>query len=143
MDYRKSIVKAIFLSVLDYGDIICRHAAATTLKPLDSVYHSTIRFITGDPYNTHHCSLYNKAGWTSLAQRGEKHFYLFIHKALTGHLPPYISSMQDCTTGTYQTRSAEYPTLKVPRGPLRTRKICFSFFVFFHQPHGTIFKTFS
>lgn len=33
---RKSIVEQVFLLVLDYGDVIYRHAAASTLKPLDS-----------------------------------------------------------------------------------------------------------
>uniref|UniRef100_A0A0E9XHX0 Uncharacterized protein n=1 Tax=Anguilla anguilla TaxID=7936 RepID=A0A0E9XHX0_ANGAN len=37
---RKRIVEAVFLSVLDYGDVLYRIAAPSTLKPLDSVYHS-------------------------------------------------------------------------------------------------------
>lgn len=47
--------------------------AALILKPLDSVYHSALRFITGDAYDTPHCILYNIAGWSSLAQRLDKH----------------------------------------------------------------------
>ena len=67
---RKRIVESLILSVLDYGDIIYRHAAITTLKPLDSIYHSALRFITGDRYDTHHCVLYEKVGWSSLSDRG-------------------------------------------------------------------------
>ena len=49
---RKRLIESLFLSVLDYGDIIYRNASATTLKSLDSVYHSALRFITGDSYTT-------------------------------------------------------------------------------------------
>ena len=45
---RKRIVEAVFMSVLDYGDVIYRNAAPTTLLPLDTVYHSALRFITGE-----------------------------------------------------------------------------------------------
>ena len=75
---RKWIIQAVFLSVLDYGDIIYRHAAATTMRPLDSVYHSALRFITGDSYGTHHCTLYKKVGWTSLSDRRKYHWCLYI-----------------------------------------------------------------
>lgn len=43
---------------MDYGEVICMHASASTLKPLDVVYHSALRFLTSDIYNPHHCILY-------------------------------------------------------------------------------------
>ena len=48
---RKRVVEEVFLSVLDYVDAIYRHAATSTLEQFDSVYHSALRFITGDSYN--------------------------------------------------------------------------------------------
>uniref|UniRef100_A0A8C7SYD0 Nuclear receptor binding protein 1 n=1 Tax=Oncorhynchus mykiss TaxID=8022 RepID=A0A8C7SYD0_ONCMY len=42
---RKQIIQLTFLSVLDYGVIIYQSAAATTLKPLDAIYHSALRFV--------------------------------------------------------------------------------------------------
>lgn len=60
---RKKNVEADFLSVMDYGDVIYRQASAAALKPLDAVYHSALRFITGESYMTHHCILYDKVGW--------------------------------------------------------------------------------
>ena len=38
------------------------HAALSTLKPLDAVYHSALCFITGDGFRTYHCVLYDKVG---------------------------------------------------------------------------------
>ena len=62
MHRRKKIVEAMLLTTLDYGNMIYRNASATTLKSLDSVYHSALKFITGDPYNIHYCVLYEKVG---------------------------------------------------------------------------------
>ena len=75
---RMEIVQSTILSVLDYGDIVYMYAAPSTLKLLDSVYHSAnsckaIRFVTGDAFRTHHCNLYKNVGWSPLADRREKH----------------------------------------------------------------------
>lgn len=85
----KGLLK-LFFSVMNYGDVIYRHASASTLKPLDAVYHSALWFITGNVYSIHHCTLNGKAGWSSLSERRDKHMYLFIYKALIGKLPSYI-----------------------------------------------------
>ena len=123
---RKRIVESVFLSILDYGDIIYRHASVTTLKILDSVYHSALRFITGEKYDTHHCILYNKVGWSSLADRRKKHWYLFIFKALIGKQPLYISSMLEWYTGAYMTRSNNLMLLRAPRASSDLGKSAFS-----------------
>lgn len=102
---RKTIIQSTVLSVFDYGDIIYGHAAATTLIPLDAVYHSALRFITGDGYRTHHCLLYDKVGWLSLTKRREWHCILFIYKALIMKLPPYLSTLITLKVNNYSTRS--------------------------------------
>ena len=81
------------MSVLDYGDIIYRHTSASVLKLLDPVYHSALRFITDAPYHTHHCALYEKVGWPSLAERRNIHWFLFIFKVLTGKQPSYLTDL--------------------------------------------------
>ncbi len=111
---RKQIIEAIFLSVLDYGDIICRHASASTLKPLDSVYHSALRFITGDSYSTYHCILYEKVGWASLTVRCDSHWFLFIYKALNGNLSSYITTLLNWSYSHYSSRSNDWPMLEIP-----------------------------
>ena len=111
---KKAIIEATFLSVLDYGDIIYRSAAPSLLKQLDTVYHSALRWITGDDYGTHHCTLYVNAGLSSLSERRDKHWHLFLYKALAGMLPTYICSMLTPNDGIYQTRSGDFLRLKVP-----------------------------
>ena len=102
------------MSVLDYGDVIYRSAAPTTLLPLDTVYHSALRFITGETYNTHHCTLYDRVGWSSLSERRTRHWYQFIFKAIDGKLPPYITLLLHWKRSTRQTRSSDWLTLEVP-----------------------------
>ncbi len=111
---RKRLTDALVLSVLDYGDIIYRNASATTLKPLDALFHSALRFITGDSYTTHHCILYNKVGWPSLTVRRDQHWFLFIYKALIRKLPPYLNSLLVRNTWAYHTRSQDCLMLEVP-----------------------------
>lgn len=50
-----------------YGVVLHRHAFITTLKPLDSLYHSELRFITTDSHNTHQCMLDAKVRCSTLA----------------------------------------------------------------------------
>ena len=113
--------------VLDYGDVVYRYAPITTLKSLDSVHHAALRFITGDPYNTHHCILYEKVGWSSLSVHQETKWLLFIYKALTGHMPSYITEMLSVNNAVYQTRSSDWITLQVPRAFTELGKSAFSY----------------
>ena len=89
---RKNVVTALFLSRLDYGDIVYRFASSTALSKLDPLFHAALRFITNSAYRTHHCILYSLVGWTSLTSRRMLHWYTFIYKAILGDLPSYICS---------------------------------------------------
>ena len=115
-----------FLSVLDYGDTIYRSAAPSLLKRLDTVYHSALRWITGDCYGTHHCSLYENSGLSSLTERRDKHYFLFLFKAVSGLLPSYICSLLETCNMSYRTRSSELIMLKVPRVQSEFGKAAFS-----------------
>lgn len=102
LNNRKQIVESTFLPVIDYGDTIYMHASASVLKPLDAVYHSAIRFITGDRFSTHHCTLYQKVNWLPLKTRREMHLALFVYKALLHKLPPFINSLLTVRRSGYQ-----------------------------------------
>ena len=84
---RKTIVQSLVMPVFDYGDTLYMHASQTVLKPLDAVFHSALRFITGYGFRTHHCDLYTQVNWPSLANRREQHILLLIFKALSGKVP--------------------------------------------------------
>ena len=123
---KKTIIEATFLSVLDYGDTIYRIATPSTLRHLDTVYHSALRWVTGDSYGTHHCTLYENAGLSSLSERRDKHWYIFIFKAISGMVPSYICSMLVQNPSLYQTRSSDFLTLKVPFANSELGKAAFS-----------------
>lgn len=81
---------------LDYGDIVFMHAAPSTLKLLDTVYHqfTSTFYCWGLIYHsTHHCELYQNVGCSSLSDRREQHSLLFVYKALLGKLPLYLTSL--------------------------------------------------
>lgn len=120
---RERIVETTFISILDYEDVIYRRTAASTLRPLDSVYHSSLRFIIGNSCNTPHCILYDKVCWSSLTERCNNHWCLYIHKALVGKLPSYITSMLHWKPGPLLIRSSDWLALQLLHA--RTWKKCF------------------
>jgi hypothetical protein len=69
------IIELMFLTVLDYSDIIYMNVDATSLKPLDAVCHNTLRFITG----VQHSILYQEVGLASLMSHMLIHCYDFIY----------------------------------------------------------------
>lgn len=115
------------MPVFDYGDTLYMHASSSLLRPLDAVFHSALRFVTGDGFSTHHCVLYDRVGWSSLSSRREQHCLLFIYKALIGKLPTYLMSLLHLSQPR-PTRSASYIRLDIPRVNTEGGKKAFSFF---------------
>lgn len=79
---RIQLVQALFLSMIDYGDLLYMHATSTVLKRLDPLYPSTLHFISDAKSLTHHCTLNQLVGWSPFTN-----FILFVYKALLGKLP--------------------------------------------------------
>ena len=124
---RKQIVLATFLPVLDYGDVIYMHASPST-KPLDTVYHSAIRFVTGDGFMIHHCQLYQNVGWTSSTLRREQHCLLFIYRALLNQLPVYLTNLLAFRLSNYSIRTHTPLALNVPKVRTEVGKTAFEYF---------------
>ena len=104
------------------------HTSLSILKPLDTVCHSALRFIIGDSFLTHHCTLYGKVGWPSLTTCREQHCLLFMYKALCGKVPDYLSSLLNVKPASYRTRSQAYISLCTPRINSEHGKSAFSFY---------------
>ena len=120
-----AIVQSTILSVLDYGDIVYMYAAPSALKLLDSVYHSAIRFVTGDAFRTHHCNLYKNVGWAPLAVRRGKYCFLFVYKALVGKLPNVMSLLK-LKSICHNTRSLSLISLEIPLIKTNIGKIAYN-----------------
>ncbi len=112
---KNKLVEATFLTVLDYGDILFKHAASSILTSLDSVYHASLCLITNAKSRTHHCILYEMVGWTSLAICRKQHWYIFIYKAMLGKLPAYLCTLLCLCSGNYQLRSSKCLLFNIPR----------------------------
>ena len=124
---KKRIIESVFISVLDYGDVIYGNASLSTLKTLDAMYHSALRFITGDRYGTHHCTLYNKVGWPALSERRDFHWKILIYKTIIGLMPPYLASLISWNRNTVNTRSLSLLTLHLPHANTKLGKTAFCF----------------
>ncbi len=74
--------------------------------------HNWLKSISGDSYSTHHCVYYNKVGRSSLTERCNLHWHLFIYEAIIGDLPSYISSSLIWSPESYHTCSSDWLTLE-------------------------------
>ena len=78
--------------------------------------------------HTHHCTLYNHVGWSSLTERRELHWHLYLYKAILGDCPKYISVFLEwAPAGPYLTRSSGFPPFKVPTVNSDFGRTAFSF----------------
>ena len=67
------------------NDVLKMHASSSTLKPLDAVYHSAVRFITSNGFLTHRCVLYKK-GACALSQSEESNTVFYLSRR------PYVEA---------------------------------------------------
>ena len=107
-----TLIQVNIPTTLDYGDLIYRLSGKGSLKQLDVLYHSAIRFATNAPNRTHHCTLYSSVNWSSLYTRCKTHWLLLIYKTLLGLT--YLRYLLQPSSSTYNTRSASHILLKVP-----------------------------
>ncbi len=98
----------LFLSQLDYGDIVYRFACLTALSKLDLFYHAALRYISQSASRTHHCILYNLVGWSPLTTRR-----MLVCFCL-GHLPSYICFKFIFATDCHNLRANVWFRLRVP-----------------------------
>ncbi len=137
---RKRIIQSCFLTLLDYGDVIYMHASSSILKKLDYVYNAALQFVTCASSRTHHCTLYELVGWSSLSQRRKIHL-LFTAKALLGKLPSYICSLLSYYTCYYSTRTTDRLLLNVPRVWQNCFLFLFSFLMEWDAEYLNVGKT--
>ncbi len=117
-----------FLPILDYGDVVYQHASSYLLASLEAVYHSALRFIMDCTCSTHHCILYNRVAWSSLAVRRKMHWYLLIYKAILGFLPSYLCCLiQQKVVVNNSLRSQSFYNLRVPSAQTNLGKTAFEY----------------
>ncbi len=106
-------MRPTFMSALDYDDILYCHAAPSTFQLLNPIYHCALCFIRNAKSHTHHCSLYQLVGWSSLHSRRNSHLMSFIYKTLLFKLPEYLTSLLSFKSNNCVTRSSNYLTLDI------------------------------
>lgn len=99
LHFRKTLIEGTFLSDMDCVDAnmhacVYKQAPAAPLKPLDPLYHYTLRFLTDDGY---YCELH------ALSQYGVIDAAFLIFKVITVFLPSYITSLLSFNVGPQKT----------------------------------------
>lgn len=84
-------------------------------NPSDSVYDSSLRFITGDSFSTRHCFLYNKVAQPSCSVKRDQLWFLFLYKALIGSHRTSVTSYCRVAEPAALTRKTVYCLCWVPR----------------------------
>ncbi len=107
--------------------VVYQHASSYLLACLEAVYHGALRFIKDCKFSTHHCILYNRVAWSSLAVRRKMHWYLLIYKAILGFLPSYLCCLiQQKVVVNYSLRSQSFYNLHVPSARTNLGKTAFA-----------------
>ena len=105
---------------------ICKHWLKAYM--LLTVYHEALRFITGFKAPTHHCTLYEWVGLSSISIHRLRQLHILIYKAILGFLPTYILSyINQSNAGTYTLRSRDLFLLSVPKVRTELGKKAFRF----------------
>ncbi len=108
--------------------IVYQHASSYRLASLEAVYHGALRFVTDCSFSTHHCSLYNRVAWSSLAVRRQMHWYLLIYKAILGFLASYLCCLiHQKVVVNYSLRSQSFYNLYVPSARTNLGKTAFEY----------------
>lgn len=116
---RKKIVPATILLVLGYGDRLYTHVPVSDLKQLDTIYHSTLQFVTGASFQTHHYNLYCSVGWFSFL------FFLFFNKVLIGKFLLYLTNLLSVNSLGHTARPQEWFILRTLRYRTEEENIVF------------------
>ncbi len=104
------------------------HASSYRLASLEAVYHGDLRFITDCKFSTHHCILYNRVAWSSLAVRRQMHWYLLIYKAIFIFLPSYLCCLiHPKVVVNYSLRSRSFYNVYVPSARTHLGKSAFEY----------------
>ena len=113
-----------------YADDTILYTSSSSLDTVLTNFQTrfiAIRFVTQDPYTTHHCDLFALVGWPSLHIRRESLWLHVIYKSMLGKAPPYLSSLATITTPTHSMRSSRYISRVIPKANTSFGRISFQF----------------
>lgn len=119
----KQIVEGVSLSVSDCGDVICRRAACSTLKPLDAVFQPICLLIHYRKKVMAHTTASHVKNWPAcpFCNQGPTSVTYFLMKSFC-RSPPHLSDVLSWSVGGRCSCSQSWLTLQAPKNPA---EICF------------------
>ena len=89
----KTLIHCLILTRLDYCNSILYGLPESTLLPLTKILHQAARLCLGLLYRDHITPALCSLHWLPICERIRFKLALLMYKALTNHLPSYLSSM--------------------------------------------------
>ena len=89
----KSIVQAIVMSRIDYGNSLLYGVAATNLSKLQRVQNAAVRLQCSLPRHEHVTSSFIRLHWLPIKFRINFKIAMLCFKCIHGHAPSYLKSM--------------------------------------------------
>ena len=125
-------MSATFLLLPDYGEVVYMGASRKCMQSLNTVYHSAVRFVTGDGHlkyihihkRSHITPILFSLHWLPIHFRIHFKILLLTFKALHGQAPAYISELLKRYLLGRPLRSTEPHLLVVPHSRLKTKGDC-------------------
>ena len=104
---RKSIVQAILMSRIAYGNSLWYAVAATNLSKLQRVQNAAVRLVCSLPRHEHVTSSFIRLHWLPIKFRINFKIAMLCFKCIHGHAPSYLKRMvANKKTSTYNLRSS-------------------------------------
>ena len=111
----KTIIHALVMSRLDFGNAVFYGLPETQLRKLQMIQNSAARLITGTRRRDHITPVLFSLHWLPVRQRIEFKLLLLVFRAVHHLCPVYLSSIVIPYTPTRTLRSADQHLLTIPR----------------------------
>ena len=111
----KTIIHALVMSRLDYGNAMLYGLPETQLRKLQMIQNSAARLITGTRRRDHITPVLFSLHWLPVRQRIEFKLILLVFRDVHHLCPVYLSSLMIPYTPTRTLRSADQYLLTIPR----------------------------
>ena len=110
----KTLVNALVISHLDYGNSVLFGLPYSSIAPMQKVQNTAARVVLGLRKFDHITPAFIKLHWLPVTFRIQFKILVIVFKAIKGNAPQYIMDLLSIRTSSYSLRSANGMNLLIP-----------------------------